>query len=96
MEVKEMNTVEDAAKSGLDKQVLNRKDKANKYGMWFNDNADPAEIVSWCNGRIQKYKEWIKNCEELRKDNQNKLFDGMSVEDLMRILDEKKAQTQQN
>lgn len=91
-----MKAVEEVANSSLEKETTNRQRLSSKYGMWFSDKATPAEIVSWCNGRIQKYKEWIKNCEGLRKENQNKLFDGMSLEDLKRIIKEKEAQTQQN
>lgn len=54
--------------------VLNREESAKKYGSWFGNNATPADMVCWCDRQIEKYEEWIKNCKELKLENQKKLL----------------------
>lgn len=86
-----MIAVEAQTNISLERETSQRKALSSKYGMWYSDNSTPAEIISWCDSRIQRYKEWIKNCETLKRQNQERLFDGMSLEDLKRIINEREA-----
>ena len=67
--------------------VLSREESAKKYGSWFGNNASAAEIVCWCDKQIKKYEEWIKNCKELKLENQKKLLKDIPTDILQAILD---------
>lgn len=54
--------------------VLTREVSCELYGSWFGKNLTPADIVCWCDRQIKKYEEWIKNCKELKSENQQKLL----------------------
>ena len=42
---------------------------------------------SWCDRQIEKYEEWIKNCKELKLENQKKLLKDIPTDILQAILD---------
>ena len=64
-----------------------RKVMANQYGMWYNEDATASELVSWCDGRIAKYNEWIKNCKALKEASQLELLAGVPREALLAALE---------
>lgn len=49
-------------------------------------DATASDLVSWCDARIAVYREWIKNCMELKHSSQAQLLSGMSKEALERAL----------
>ena len=57
------------------------------YGSWFGNTATPAYMVCWCDRQIEKYEEWIKNCKELKLENQKKLLKDIPTDILQAILD---------
>lgn len=64
-----------------------RAKMANHYGSWYKEGATASDLVSWCDGRIAKYTEWIKNCKALKQSSQTRLVAGMSKEELQAALD---------
>ena len=54
---------------------------------WFGNTATPADMVCWCDRQIEKYEEWIKNCKELKLENQKKLLKDIPTDILQAILD---------
>lgn len=67
--------------------VLSREELFDLYGSWFGNTATPADMVCWCDRQIEKYEEWIKNCKELKLDNQKKLLKDIPTDILQAILD---------
>ena len=63
--------------------------QAKNYGMWYKEGATASDLVSWCNTRIAIYTEWIKNCQILKIENQRRLVEDMSEEELREILEAK-------
>ena len=59
--------------------VLSREELFDLYGSWFGNTATPADMVCWCDRQIEKYEEWIKNCKELKLENQKKLLKDIPV-----------------
>ena len=70
----------------IDGKVV-RSEAAAKYGSWFSDNATPADLASWADARIQIYKEWIANCEALKRAAQMELIKGFDPAELQALLD---------
>ncbi len=66
--------------------VLSREESFDLYGSWFGNNASPADMVCWCDKQIEKYEEWIKNCKELKLENQKKLLKDIPTDILKAIL----------
>ena len=66
--------------------VLSREESAKKDGSWFGKNATPADMVCWCDRQIEKYEEWIKNCKELKVENQKKLLKDIPADILQAVL----------
>ena len=67
--------------------VLSREELFDLYGSWFGNTATPADMVCWCDRQIEKYEEWIKNCKELKLENQKKLLKDIPTDILQAILD---------
>lgn len=63
-----------------------RAEMHKTYGMWYKEGATASDLVSWCDARIAVYREWIKNCMELKHSSQAQLLSGMSKEALERAL----------
>ena len=63
-----------------------RAEMHRTYGTWYKEGATASELVSWCDARIAVYREWIKNCMELKYSSQAQLLSGMSKEALERAL----------
>ena len=61
--------------------VLSREELFDLY------TATPADMVCWCDRQIEKYEEWIKNCKELKLENQKKLLKDIPTDILQAILD---------
>lgn len=59
---------------------------AEQYGMWYKEDATASELVSWCDGRIAKYNEWIQNCKALKAASQQELLAGVPKEALEAAL----------
>lgn len=59
---------------------------AQQYGMWYKKGATASELVSWCDGRIAKYTEWIQHCKELKQASQLELLAGVPKEALEAAL----------
>lgn len=70
----------DAAQESL------RAIQAQQYGMWYSEDATASDLVSWCDGRIAKYTEWIKNCKALKAASQLELLAGVPKETLEAAL----------
>ena len=66
--------------------VLSREESAKKYGSWFGNTATPADMVCWCDRQIEEYEEWIKNCKELKVENQKKLLKDIPADILQAVL----------
>lgn len=75
------------AVEGTARQKTLREVQADKYGSWFSAKNSAAEMVAWCNGRIAKYTKWIAECEALRAENQKKLLQGMTKEQLLAMAE---------
>lgn len=74
-------------KQGADAaQVSNRASMAQQYGMWYKEGATASDLVSWCDGRIALYTQWIQNCKALKAASQKELLAGMSREALEAAL----------
>lgn len=43
-------------------------------------------MVCWCDRQIEKYEEWIKNCKELKVENQKKLLKDIPADILQAVL----------
>lgn len=67
-------------------EVSNRAKMAQQYGMWFKENATASDLVSWCDGRIAIYTQWIQNCKALKKASQMELLAGVDKEALKAAL----------
>lgn len=72
-----------------------RAEQAKKYGMWYKEGATSSDLISWCDNRIAVYTEWIKHCQELRKASQAQLIESMNLEELLALVDARKAAEQQ-
>lgn len=59
---------------------------AKTFGMWTSKGAKASELVSWADARIAIYESWIKNLRKLKDENQMELVNGLSIEDLQRII----------
>lgn len=59
---------------------------AKTFGMWTSKDAKASELVSWADARIAMYENWIKNLHKLKDENQIKLVDGLSIEDLEKMI----------
>ena len=60
---------------------------AKTFGMWTSKKASASDLVSWSDERIAIYEKWIENCRKLKDENQMKLLDGLSVEDLKKMIE---------
>lgn len=69
------------------KEVSDRAKMAQQYGMWFKEGATASDLVSWCDGRIAIYTQWIQNCKALKKASQMELLAGMGKAELQAALD---------
>lgn len=67
-------------------EVSNRAKMAQQYGMWFKKDATASDLVSWCDGRIAIYNQWIQNCKALKAASQQELLAGVSKEALQAAL----------
>lgn len=67
-------------------EVSNRAKMAQQYGMWYKNGATASDLVSWCDGRIAVYTEWIKNCKALKAASQQELLAGVGKEALQAAL----------
>lgn len=67
-------------------ELTDRSVFVKNFGSWFSTNAKAAEIVSWCDTRIALYERWIKECKNLKVQNQKELVSNFSKEDLEAIL----------
>lgn len=68
----------------------NRAEMAKTFGIWTSKDASASELVSWADARIAIYESWIKNLRKLKEENQMKLVDGLSVEQLQKMLEAKR------
>lgn len=80
----EENIVKGAAVEAA--EVSNRAKMAQQYGMWYKNGATASDLVSWCDGRIALYNEWIKNCKALKAASQQELLAGVGKEALQAAL----------
>jgi hypothetical protein len=65
----------------------NRAEMAKTFGMWTSKKASASDLVSWSDERIAIYENWIKNLRKLKDENQMKLLDGLSVDDLKKMIE---------
>lgn len=68
------------------KEVSNRAKMAQQYGMWYKEGATASDLVSWCDGRIAVYTQWIQNCKALKAASQQQLLAGVGKEALQAAL----------
>lgn len=68
----------------------NRAEMAKTFGIWTSKDASASELVSWADARIAIYESWIENLRKLKEENQMKLVDGLSVEQLQKMLEAKR------
>ena len=59
---------------------------AKTFGMWTSKGAKASELVSWADARIAIYERWIENLRKLKGENQMELVNGLSIEDLQKII----------
>lgn len=64
----------------------NRAEMAKTFGMWTSKEAKASELVSWADARIVIYENWIKNLRKLKDENQLKLVEGLTIEQLEEML----------
>lgn len=64
----------------------NRAEMAKNFGMWTSKEAKASELVSWADARIVIYENWIKNLRKLKDENQLKLVEGLTIEQLEEML----------
>lgn len=64
-----------------------RAEMAKTFGMWTSKKASASDLVSWSDERIAIYEKWIENLRKLKDENQRKLLDGLSVEDLKKMIE---------
>ena len=62
---------------------------AKTFGMWTSKGAKASELVSWADARIAIYESWIKNLRKLKDENQMELVNGLSIEDLQKMIEAK-------
>lgn len=75
-----------AAVEAAKEVVLNRAQMSEQYGSWYKEGATASYLVSWCDGRIAKYLQWIENCKALKAASQQELLTGVSKEALQAAL----------
>lgn len=68
----------------------NRAEMANFFGSWTSKNASASDLVSWSDARIAIYENWIKNLRKLKDENQLKLVDGFSIQQLEAMIEAKR------
>ena len=68
----------------------NRAEMAKTFGMWTSKDASASDLVSWAGERIAIYRNWIENLSKLKEENQMKLVDGLSVEQLQMMIEAKR------
>lgn len=68
----------------------NRAEMAKTFGMWTSKNASASDLVSWADGRIAIYRNWIENLSKLKEENQLKLVDGFSIQQLEAMIEAKR------
>lgn len=66
--------------------VTERAEMHKQYGMWYKKDATASDLVSWCDGRIALYQQWIKNCKALKSASQQELLAGVPKEALEAAL----------
>ena len=76
-----MNEMTDLVAKG-DRAVM-----AKTFGMWTSAKSTASDLVSWADARVAIYEQWIRNCKRLKDENQRKLLDGLSVEDLQKMIE---------
>ena len=64
----------------------NRAEMAKTFGMWTSKGAKASDLVSWADARIAIYESWIKNLRKLKGENQMELVNGLSIEELQKII----------
>ena len=67
-------------------EVSNRAKMAQQYGMWYKEGATASDLVSWCDGRIAIYTQWIQNCKALKEASQLQLLAGVDKATLQAAL----------
>lgn len=68
----------------------NRAEMAKTFGSWTSKNASASDLVSWADGRIAIYRNWIENLSKLKEENQLKLVDSFSIEQLEAMIEAKR------
>ena len=68
----------------------NRAEMAKNFGMWTSKNASASDLVSWADERIAIYRNWIENLSKLKDENQLKLVDGLTIEQLQAMIEAKR------
>lgn len=66
---------------------------AKTFGMWTSKDAKASELVSWADNRIAIYENWIKNLRKLKDENQLELVNGLSIEELRKLIEAKQQRT---
>lgn len=64
---------------------------AKTFGMWTSAKSTASDLVSWADARVAIYEQWIRNCKRLKDENQLKLVDGLSVEQLQKMIEAKQG-----
>lgn len=62
---------------------------AKNFGMWTSKDATASELVSWAEARIAIYENWIEKLHKLKEENQLELVNGLSIEDLQKMIEAK-------
>lgn len=81
-----MNEMVNAAVVENAANVTERAEMHKQYGMWYKKDATASDLVSWCDGRIALYQQWIQNCKALKSASQQELLAGISKEALQAAL----------
>lgn len=81
-----MNDLNQVVAAEAVKEVSNRAKMAQQYGMWYKEDATASDLVSWCDGRIAIYLQWIQNCKALKEASQLELLAGVDKATLQAAL----------
>lgn len=89
MEITNLNLVGKNGNKVASVELSDRAAASEYFGTWYKADPSASDVVKWCDDRIKIYKRFIANLEALRNENRIKMCEGIDIEVLKSILEQK-------